>query len=391
MGVDNENLYKNEHGAKGINSLERMIDALKEKKYISMSQKKYRIADPDYEEEQFYFQFLIEFQDREQWILHSTTSIRDRITEQQWHSEHIKRLNAYVKKAYVVVPDGLDPKESNNARNYHEKISQRKIYSALDGVVPFEVAYRMIEHKATSLMESGQAHAKLGLHFEEKLVDALNDKENLDKWKKDSTTAVGYLYSLYCDVMRTLRVNSKEVLSIYATCDIPKLPSGGMPKTDVLVEIELLSGKETYTFSCKRSSAERVSVHEYTAEAFSKVLNPDDAELKELLVEFQNAGGVRAMGEEQAERLQRRLIGYRDALCKWVLGGIGGEGEPTVQWASHIITVDESTNSYNIAAIEDYILEYDKQGITGQLGTPFQWTYPSGGKGKRIQLKGKML
>ena len=56
MSKDNAN--KNEHGAKGITSLEQMIDSLKAKNYIVTSQKRYRIADPNYEEEQFYFQFL---------------------------------------------------------------------------------------------------------------------------------------------------------------------------------------------------------------------------------------------------------------------------------------------------------------------------------------------
>lgn len=390
MPKDNEN--KNEHGANGISSLEQMIESLKAKDYIVASQKRYRIADPNYEEDQFYFQFLIEFQDHEQWILHHTTSIRDRITEQQWHSEHIKRLNAYVKRAYVVVPDGLDSKEKTNAFNYNDKIVNKKIYSALDGVLPFENVYRMIEHKATDLMESGKAHAKLGLNFEEKMVDSLNNSQNLDKWKNLSSTSVGYLYELFVDVMRALRVKPIEVTNVSATSDIPKLPSGGSPKTDVLVEIRKIDGtKEDFTFSCKRSSANRVSVHEYTAEAFSKVLNPKDEELKNLLVEFQTVGGVRSMNPDSVLLLEKKLTAYRDRLSKWVLGGIGGEGDPQIQWASHIITVNENTNTYKINTVDEYILEYDAQGITGQLGTPFQWTYPSGGKGKRIQLKGKMI
>lgn len=390
MSKDNAN--KNEHGANGITSLEQMIDSLKAKDYIVASQKRYRIADPNYEEEQFYFQFLIEFQDHEQWILHHTTSIRDRITEQQWHSEHIKRLNAYVKKAYVVVPDSLDSKEKVNADNYNDKIVGKRIYSALDGVIPFESIYRMIEHKAAGLMESGKAHAKLGLHFEEKLVDSLNNAQNFDKWKNVSSTSVGYLYALFSDVMRTLRVQPTEVAFVSATSDIPKLPSGGSPKTDVLLEVRKIDGtKENFTFSCKRSSAVRVSVHEYTAETFSKVLNPEDEELRKLLFEFQAVGGVRSMNPNSVSSLENRLTAYRDRLSKWVLGGIGGEGDPNLQWASHIITVNENTNTYKIKTVDDYILEYDKQGVTGQLGTPFQWTYPSGGKGKRIQLKGKMI
>ena len=48
MSKDNEN--KKIHGANGISSLEQMIESLKAKDYIVAWQKKYRIADPNYEE-----------------------------------------------------------------------------------------------------------------------------------------------------------------------------------------------------------------------------------------------------------------------------------------------------------------------------------------------------
>lgn len=62
-----------------------------------------------------------------------------------------------------------------------------------------------------------------------------------------------------------------------------------------------------------------------------------------------------------------------------------------MQWVTHIITVNENTNSYSIKTIEEYIAECDRQDVGGQLETPFQWAYSSGGSGKRIQLKGKLL
>ena len=47
------------------------------------------------------------------------------------------------------------------------------------------------------------------------------------------------------------------------------------------------------------------------------------------------------------------------------------------------------TNKFEIftrkSYIEKYIQNYSKK---GQLGTPFKWTYPSGKKGKKIQIKG---
>lgn len=385
------NINKNQHGAKGIESLDGMVESLKAMDYIIDAKKNYSIADPDYKKKQFKFQYLIEFQNNEQWILHHTTSIRDRINCQQWHSEHIKRLNEYVKKAYVVVPDDLSEKEEHTAKAYNDSIVDKKIYSALDGVLPFATMYSLIEKRAAELLSSGKAHAKLGLHFEKKLVDALNNDQNFDKWKNGSETAVGYLYSLYMDVITKLQIKKDEVIALKATSDIPKLPSGGTPKTDVFLEVQTVDGNMDYTFSCKRSDSSWVSVHEYTADTFSSILNPEDMELKDLLIDFQNAGGIKALGDEKETALSERMKRYADKLAKWVIGGIGGEGDEKTQWAEYIITLDENNNTYSIHTVEEYIDECKVQGVEGQFGTLFKWTYPSGGKGKRIQLKGKML
>jgi hypothetical protein len=193
------------------------------------------------------------------------------------------------------------------------------------------------------------------------------------------------------DVLTKLQIKKEDVISFNATSDIPKLPSGGSPKTDVLLEVQTLNGIKDFTFSCKRSDSAWVSVHEYTAETFSTVLNPEDAELKALLLEFQNAGGIKALGDEGNEALSGRMKFYADKLAKWVIGGIGGEGNEKTQWAEYIITLDENSNTYSIHTIDEYIDECKSQGVEGQFGTLFRWTYPSGGKGKRIQLKGKML
>lgn len=386
-----ENTNKNLHGAKGIESLDGMVDSLRAMDYIVEAKKNYSIADPNHQIKQFKFQYLIEFQDREQWILHHTTSIRDRINCQQWHSEHIKRLNEYVKKAYVVVPDEMNEREARKAKTYNDRIIEKKIYSSLDGVLSFDAMYSLIEKKAVDLLSSGQAHAKLGLNFEKKLVDALNNHQNLDKWKNDSEIAVGYLYSLYLAILKKLNLKKDEVIALKATSQIPKLPSGGTPKTDVHLSVWTNNDNKNFTFSCKRSDSSWVSVHEYTADTFSKVLNPNDEELRKLLVEFQNAGGAKALGEEKGDRLSAIMKQYSDKLSEWVLGGIGGEGNEKIQWAKYIITLDETNNTYSIYTVKEYINQCKEQGVKGQFGTLFKWTYPSGGKGKRIQLKGKML
>lgn len=388
MGNDNQD--KMQHGKNGIESVGQMLDSLMNADYLVNVVHPYRIGDPDYDVDQFYFQYLIEFHDNKQWILHHTTSIKDRIAEQQWNSEHIKRLNENVEKAYVIVPDDMEERQKKIAESYNKKIQEKRIYSALDGVIQFNDAYHLIEHRASETMGFGQYKAKLGLHFEQKLVDCLNNSQNLSKWQGISQLEVGYLYPLFKDILATFKLEQKGITSINATSNIPKLSTGGMPKTDVLVTIETPEGILDYTISCKRSTAKSVSVHEYTADAFCQVLNPNDNELHSLLVEFQNVGGVMSMDAVDAARLTEKLSAYKYELCKWVIAGIGGEGNPDLQWAKYIIIVDDNTNEYRIRTVDEYISEIVDH-VKGQLGTPFQWTYPSGGKGKRIQLKCKLI
>ena len=97
------------------------------------------------------------------------------------------------------------------------------------------------------------------------------------------------------------------------------------------------------------------------------------------------------MGEEKAEEMLICMEKYLVQLSRRVIGGVGGEGDSSTQWAEYIITLDERNNHYSIHTVDEYIEECIRQNVKGQFGTLFRWTYPSGGKGKRIQLKGKIV
>lgn len=388
----NQNEEKQLHGQNGITSLEQMVETLKNRDYIVEYTKNYSIGDPEKDDKQFKSQFMIEFQDSDEWLLHSTTTIRDRIKQQQWDFSNIKRLNAYVKKGYVVVPDGMDPDEQKKATQYNESIVNGKIVSAVDGVVTLSEAYSLVEHKGAELLSSGKAHAILGLHFEEKIADAINNRQNFEKWNGDDPLAVGYLYNLFSGLVEKFDLNPNSVRKLTATTKIPKLESGGSPKTDVLIVAYFVDGsRKNYTISCKRSNAKSVSMHEYTADDFASVLNPSDMELREYLLEFQKAGGITELGKQKAEELEEILSQYNEKLTRWVLAGEGGEGDPDTQWAQYIMLLDDESGAVSIYTINEYIIHLEEQGAKGQLGTYFAWTYPSSGKGKRIQLKGKMI
>ena len=78
-------------------------------------------------------------------------------------------------------------------------------------------------------------------------------------------------------------------------------------------------------------------------------------------------------------------------LILWVLGGIDGYGNPTTQWANYMLTYDTNDNTYAVHRLCDYYTLLTNNGYTRNFGTPFQWTFPSDERGKRINLKCKII
>ena len=81
--------------------------------------------------------FLIEFIDfnKEQWLLKSTSSIRDRIYGTEFFAQNIRQINKNVSKIYVIVPDSLSEKEMRNKINYSTKIKSQTYTSFLTDVL----------------------------------------------------------------------------------------------------------------------------------------------------------------------------------------------------------------------------------------------------------------
>lgn len=351
-----DNTEKSNRGASGQENLKDIIESLQARDYIVSYQMDYRDGYKGFDRKQFFYQFLIEFANHDCWIVHSTTSIRsDRMNIQQWNAEHLKRLNGYIKKAYVVYPNGLSDKELKNAKNYQDKIEDGKQYTAVDGVVSQSEMYSIVERYALELLgNKGKALAKRGNNFESWVTEILNSTENFLKWKNDDSIKTGYVYDIYMRLVENMALKKKDVVSINATNDIPKLPTGGKAKTDILVTVDTFDGEYTFTYSCKKSGGDWVSAHEYTADQFVETLGIEEPELADALIDFQTVGSIEKLSPPSFEALSRRLSAYNERLNKWVLGGIGGQGDPNTQWAHNIITYNDNTSNFKIESIEDY-------------------------------------
>ena len=78
-----------------------------------------------------------------------------------------------------------------------------------------------------------------------------------------------------------------------------------------------------------------------------------------------------------------------ERFVRWVIGGYGGKVQNQLQIADYIL-ISDGNNIY-IHTLEEYVAMLLKPENESHFGTPFQWTFASGRKGKDIQLKCKIL
>ena len=126
--------------------------------------------------------------------------------------------------------------------------------------------------------------------------------------------------------------------------------------------------KSRITISCKRSSDKKVSVHEYSTESFSNVLNKNNKNLKLLLDNFQANPSLKGFIDENLKALTEELSPYSDKLPQWVLAGINVYGDNDRHWASHILTYDNNDSSISFHDIDTYIDLLKKSGNNGHFG-----------------------
>ncbi|MBQ9841999.1 MAG: MspI family type II restriction endonuclease [Clostridia bacterium] len=369
--------------------------------YITHIEENYSIGKVGYtDQKQFKAHYLIRFADNTEWILFTTTSIRDRVKQQYWDAFNLKEINPRITSAYLVYPDSIEDNEDYTARQKNEKIRSNGEFSPLEGIISQNEIFATIEEYALRGKTPSQIRDIQGNNFEKRIAAILSHPANIQKWQSDDTVLEGIHYDVFEMLVSCMGLNSSEVVNIVATADksiIGYLPTGGAPKTDVLVTITDNTGRETkQTISCKRTSADYVSVHQYSANAFALVLDDSNDNLKRLLRAFQEHGAIkdrhgnRYMSEEDELALETELAPLVRKLTEWVMGGIHGAGDPETQWARYIVVYDNNDATTSAHSTEEYCSLLIANETRGNFATPFKWTY-QGERGTNIQLKSKVI
>ena len=93
------NSDKQEHGKNAKDALEQILLECKKFSYIKEIETDYRCGYAEYDNKQFYCNFVITFQDDTKWIVNITTSFRsDRLKGNQWDSYNIKEIDSSISK-----------------------------------------------------------------------------------------------------------------------------------------------------------------------------------------------------------------------------------------------------------------------------------------------------
>ena len=389
ISAEASNSDKNKRGNSFQRVLSYLLNLCKEFDYIVDFSENYSKGMPNYSDQgQFKAPYIIEFSDNTDWLVFTTTSLRDRIKQQYWDALNLKQLDKKITEAYLVYPDILSEKEKHNFIIKNEKIQSLIEYSSLEGLLSQDSFFNRIEEYALRNLTDNQRRDKKGKNFERRVAATLDNPVNFEKWKNNDKGIEGLHYQMFITILSAFNVDRNDVKLIKSTADkdtIGYLPSGGDVKTDVLTEITFNDGTvKYYTISCKRSSKSSVSVHQYSANEFADVLDSGNTELRRVLLEFQRAGSRSGMKEADALILEREIQPYILPLCEWALGGFGGKGDPEKHWANYILIYDNNTESARIHSTKEYcrLLAND---CTRAFHTPFSWSY-QGNRGTNIQL-----
>lgn len=174
-----------------------------------------------------------------------------------------------------------------------------------------------------------------------------------------------------------------DIKSMKATTQVTSLPSGGPPKTDIILKV-FLKNKSilSLNISCKKTSAKSVTFHEYSADDFINVLNIKEERLKQLIYKHQEDGSAKFFSDEEKEYFKQTIQKYKIKLWEWVILGKHGSAEK-----DHI--VDIIITNDKVYLFQDFVnfLSHKKNGFN----TGLSWTRQSRGKSRTIQLKGPVL
>ena len=359
---------------------------------------------------QFKCDYICNLEDGESILIHTANSMETtRFKGKQWDTLHYKRLHREIKYALLIMPDELQSKKSDYL-NLRKQLLNNEIQSSIDAIYTQTEFIHFLEDRIYGEKRNGKKAAKTGTIFELIFAHVMSDERNFIRWKNDDHTQVCWNYSLFKKVVDSLQLDANSVKSISAEYRIPNLPDfplsngeikkGGRPKTDVILKVTFNDNvTKKYTFSCKNSTKNNVSVLQFDPRYIVDLLEiePKDRAVS-LLEDYLSSGGPQnfeKFSHEESAEMERILSPYATQIEKWVMCGDEREKSTKDQRAEYILVnhiVEGGRSEYTLERIDDYLERMRKQKKKKTYGTIFTWTVTKADENgkKSIQLKAQL-
>lgn len=344
----------------------------------------------------FYMDKEIIFNDynSEKWLIKTTSSVRvDRVMGNEWFAQNIFLLDKSIDRIYLTVPDSIDEKELKHARNYSNRTQDPTITSFLTDVVTvYELKWLIIERA----LQKESVHVRsniLGALAEHDTVEALNNTKNWLLWNDYTVNkALNKTQSFrrFRKIMEKIGLNmgADRIEKVEAIKYDVLLKNRGKPKTDVIFSMRTFDKIKTHKISIKNTNRKEVTIHEGKMIDIIDALQIDK-ELSEALLTFESVGSIKKLKEVDENSLniiEALLPAYNKQLVKLFFFG---DGSLQVNNSDQIADMVLYNQKFEVKLADEFVEYYISNfSNRGQLNTPFKWTYPSGSRGKKIQIKG---
>lgn len=368
-------------------------------------------------DKQFLANFVIETVDEKFIIIRTSTSFRhDRAKIGFYDFEGILNHSSFAEEIIATIYLVPDSELGNNDFiNTREKVKEKDYYCpathllSLSEFISFLEGYKydllskqeeaLHESHSTELLisESGSFYGKKGNNYELEIVNILSNLDNLLALKSLGRSSINVFDLIVNKISSDLNIDKGTITQIKASNSVPLLLSGGNPKTDIILTIEVIGGKSfKETISVKNTTQSRVTCHDYPSKDFIRVLNCGDTRLANYFNYFQQEPVIKAFKESMSdgytvEEFTALLEEKEHIFSRWVLTGefdFHNLTVPEVQISKYLLL--NKNEQLAFYTMDEYLAIISKKS-SKTFGMPFGWTYPSKQRGKRIQLKVPVL
>lgn len=389
-------IQRNQSGQKANELIEHMLSDVVRINGVNIEfNKGYAVGYPG-KQKQFKMDYELVFPDlgSKRWLVKSTNSVRERVYGVEFFAQNILKIDDLVEKIFVVVPDSISEKEMLNKTRESKKRHNPTYVSFLTDILTVNELRKLILEETLANIPQGSRSNITGKDGEENLIELLNDRSNLLLWNNFTEHNVLYKTSTF-PIFKEILIKSGFIFgetlltNVHAEKEKSRLLNNGQPKTDIFLKILGEGCVSEHSISVKNTNSKSVTVHEGKVIDLISALDINKtSNLAEALLMFEKLGSEKVLKERNIEMYKTLHYELKEFNKKLVEFFIFGLNSPLIANQRQISDIIIYTNKFDVFLRDEYVDYYiNNFKSKGQFGTPFKWTYPSKGKGKKVQIK----